>query len=341
MGAKRIVRIAGFSLVFFLLGIFIYNLIVPAFKNGNLIALFFLRKDNITNTLRGEIYPIAYYSKGKYLDASVDVTDSAENVHGDKTILNKIKDFIILGESGKIGNFRVDEISASSYRCSEILTGKGDNKNNTALTIISDGISNERYSRTKGFQDGEDIDYSFVWTLAASRIFKEPKVLNIPNNTVESYKSAITAMAVKLLSNYSSDDAIHRGVVFKNINFFDLDRDGKPEVTAKFLREIRKKIKVITWKGEEIEDFSNDTVYLNLWVTYKSGNPQIILSLISEEREGSWGSGYDLVGTLDINGDSIDEVILRSSGWEVVDFEIYEYRNDKLERVFQGAAFGC
>lgn len=341
METRRIVRITVFSLAFLLLGIFIYNLIVPALKSDNLIALFFLRKDNITNTLRGEIYPIAHYSKGKYFDARVDMTNSPENTTVDKSLLNKIKDFIILGENGKIGKFQVEEISASSYMCSEILTGKGQTKNDIFLSIIFDGISNRRSSHTRGFQDGEDVDYSFKWTLAASRIFKQAKPLIFPDNEIESYKSALTAMAVQLLSEYSSDDAIHRGVVLENINFFDLDRDGKPEVTAKFVKEIRKKIKVMTEKGEEIEDFSNDAVYLNLWVTYKRGNPQIILTLISEQREGSWGSGHDLLGTLDVNGDGIDEVIVRRSGWEVVDFEIYEYRNDKLEKVFQGAAYGC
>jgi hypothetical protein len=73
-------------------------------------------------------------------------------------------------------------------------------------------------------------------------------------------------------------------------------------------------------------------VYLNLWLTYKGNKQYIISCQISEEREGSWGTGHDLVGTVDVNGDGIDEVIIRSSRWEVIDFEIYEYRKEELER---------
>ncbi len=126
----------------------------------------------------------------------------------------------------------------------------------------------------------------------------------------------------------------------ERISVFDLDHDGKPEVLAKLKKVVRKKIK-IAQGTEEKEECSNDTVYIDLWVTYKTGRPEVILSLTSYEREGSWGSGYDLVGTADINADGIEEVIIRTSGWEVVEFEIYEYRKDKLERVFRGAGFGC
>jgi hypothetical protein len=48
----------------------------------------------------------------------------------------------------------------------------------------------------------------------------------------------------------------------------------------------------------------------------------------------------NLVGTIDLNGDGTDEVILQNNSYESTSFSIYEYKSDRLTEVFSGAGFG-
>jgi hypothetical protein len=164
----------------------------------------------------------------------------------------------------------------------------------------------------------------------------------VTENDIERYKADLITAGSLLLANYVSDDSTEadRGLVLDKLSVIDLDHDGQPEVSATLKKTIRKKVNALL-RTDGTDEYSNDTAYLNLWVTYKDGSPQVILSRVSYEREASWGSGADLVGTLDVDGDGIEEVILRVSGWEVVEFEIYAYRDSKLVRIFHGAGFGC
>lgn len=237
-----------------------------------------------------------------------------------------------------MGEFHVAEVTPSPFMCSNILTGKGGLKDSASLSDIFGQMSASRLSHAKGFDGKADFDYSLKWTIAVSRIDKRLVLpIAVPDKDMEKYRANLIKVGASLLAEYTSDDINHAKdpVTLENLFFFDLNHDGQPEISAK----IRKTIQTKTAKGSE--QYSTDAVYLNLWVTYNNGSPQVILSLISYEREGSWGRGHDLVGTLDVDGDGIEEVIIGRSGWEVVDFEIYEYQKDKLERVFRGAGFGC
>lgn len=333
----RIGRIIFFAVIFFALTVFIHNLgVFGNIGKGNLISLLFIRKDNIDNTLQGEIYPIAYYSEGKYSDASIADSETGKA----KSLLSGIRDFVVIGKGNITERFKVEELTSSPFMCSKLLVGRGRPKDSSRLSNIFEHISSARSSRSRGVENKKDFDYTLKWTLATSRAYRIPAAPSATSPDVGRYKSDLLNVAIPLLDAYKSDDGTEGDIVMETLNLFDIDHDGKPEVSAKFKKMIRKKTKI--YQGEkEWEEYNHDVVYLNLWLTYESDNPQVVLSLLSYEREGSWGRGHDLVGTLDVNGDGIEEVILRSSSWEVVEFEIYEYRNAKLERVFHGAGFGC
>jgi hypothetical protein len=50
---------------------------------------------------------------------------------------------------------------------------------------------------------------------------------------------------------------------------------------------------------------------------------------------------YRLLGTIDINGDGTDEVIVERAEYEGTSFEIYEYKNGQLNRILIGEGYGC
>jgi hypothetical protein len=158
-------------------------------------------------------------------------------------------------------------------------------------------------------------------------------------------------MGTRFLMNYKpstpSSDANWRFIGMEQqepqlVDFavFDLDHDGKPEVFVKLEKMVIKKFIRKENRQEKIETLKGKVI-VNFWVTYKTANPQLIFYKISEQEEGSWGTGDDLLGVMDINGDGIEEVVIRSSGWKTVEFEIYEYRQNNLKRVFHGAQYGC
>ena len=333
-----------FFVLFFSLIVIGHSFIVPAiFKPDNMVSVFYVRKDNIANTFQAEIYPVAIHTHSKYIDAATEVNDSVNKKPQTESYLARIRDFAVIEKGRILGMFHVSEISPSPFMCSSIMTGKGTLKDGNSLSSVFDQMSEARSSHSKGFEGKKEFDYELKWSLAESQINKvSGTAMVITESDTKRYMADLMNTGSSLLAKYVSDEGneAESSIVLDKLSAFDLDHDGKPEVSAKLKKVIRKKIKV-TQGTEEKEEYSNETVYLNLLVTYKNGNPQVILSLISYEREGSWGSGADLIGTADINGDGVEEVILRSSGWEVVEFEIYEYHNDILTRVFRGAGFGC
>jgi hypothetical protein len=340
----NLLRVLTFFIPSLLIVIITHNLVLINFhKKDNLFSLFYVRKDNLTGELISEIYPIALLYRGRYYDASIDVNDHVAGKPNKESYLANFKHFFIFDEEKKLDEFAVAEVTPSQFMCSNILTGKGGLKDSASLSDIFDQMSASKSSQSKGYDSNKDFDFSLKWTLAVSKIKKVPALSIVPTDKdIDRYKADLINIGTPLLSAYVSDDdnGLNNDLTIERISAFDLDHDGKPEVFAKTKKIVRKKV-TITQGTEEKEECSNDTVYLNLWLTYKKGSPQVILNLLSYEREGSWGSGYDLVGTIDINGDGIEEVVIRNSGWEFVEFEIYEYRNDKLERVFHGAGFGC
>ena len=223
--------------------------------------------------------------------------------------------------------------------CSEILVGRSKSKPDGTLVSIFDKINNSKISCSLGFKDQQDFDYTLKWTLAVSNYYGHKSHQNIQKDA-EKYRMDLLKIGRNLLRKYEGETE-GEAVIIEKIELLDLDHDGSLEVNVKLRKPLISKT-VIYLNGREIaKEKAYDNVYLNLWVSYKNKNPQILLSLISLEREGSWGTGHDLIGTVDINGDGIEDVIIRASSGEVVEFEIYEYRNNKLERVFHGAESGC
>jgi len=335
-------RIILFAIIFFIVIGIVENIFSFIYgKKDNLICLFYVRKDNITGELQGEIYPIALYKDRQYTNASLDITGkSASSSNQSSSYLKNIKSFTIIEDGKKLGQFIVDKIEPGIFMCSEILIGRSKSKADGSLLSIFNSIDDSKVSFSRGYKGQKEFNYTFKWTLATSNFHKLKTKGREPIKTdIERYRKDLLNIGTNLLASYKADIK-EKEIIVEKIKIFDLNYDGKPEVTAKLRKPLVNRLKIYR-DGEKYEEHSNDNVYLNLWMTYKNDKAKIILSLISEEREGSWGTGHDLVGTIDINGDGIDEVVMQSSGWETVEFVIYEYRKDKLERVFKGAGFGC
>jgi hypothetical protein len=119
-------RVLIFASLFFLIGVIIHNLVLIAFhKKDNLVSLFYVRRDNLTGDLQAEAYPIALLYRGKYYDASIDVSGYVSVKSKLESYLSTFTDLFVIDKGKKLGVFHVNSITASPFMCSDILTGKG------------------------------------------------------------------------------------------------------------------------------------------------------------------------------------------------------------------------
>ncbi len=302
---------------------------------ANLVALLYLRRDNLKNELGAEVYPIAFLFNGKYVDASVDITQDPDfpavvEIAKQKSLLNAIQQFKVINQGRKLGKFVVNHISPGQFQCSEILTGKGQSAEH--LSNLFNTLSPQYLDRTKGYIRGKEFDETIKSAIALSNYHSTPSVLpKITKQQQDQYREDLLAIAKPLLAKSQPDKTSQNprtDLVLDETAIVDLDRDGRPEVFGKLHKPVQ---------AQEPEQ----TVYRSLWLTYKNNQPQVIADLASTQEPGSWGTGYDLIGTTDITGDGTEEVLIRISGYEYQGFSIYEYRDNKLTSVFEGAGFGC
>ncbi len=308
----------------------------PDPQQPNLVALLFLRKDNLSNALKAEIYPIAFLLNDRYIDASIDVTQrpgypAAIEAAKQKSLLKSIKQFFVV-QQGELETFEVDKITPGRFQCSEILTGTGQ-FDQESLSDIFDQISPQHQEKESGYVDGKEFNQTLRWVLATST--HHPTSATPPTEQDQArYRRDLLAAHSSTSSNSTKDDSGPDKSELVALTIVDLNHDGSPEIFGK----LRKSTPTPT---DLTGPAAQQTAYTGLWLTYKDQQPQLLVDFSAEPTEANRGDGIDLVGTADITGDGIEEVIMRISSYESQSFGIYEYQNNTLKKVFQGAGFGC
>lgn len=114
-------------------------------ERTNLLALFLVKRDNLTQEYRGEIYPLAFYIDDEYVDISDDVTLSiGNNLSSEQLVknqrqqsfLNAVENYTIINEERQVRNFAVQQLAVSRFACSSLLVGQGQFENSQSLTEI-------------------------------------------------------------------------------------------------------------------------------------------------------------------------------------------------------------
>ena len=77
-----------------------------------------------------------------------------------------------------------------------------------------------------------------------------------------------------------------------------------------------------------------------IWLAYVGGKPRV-LSAETGLAAGGRDAGPNFVDTVDIDGDGVDEVVIREQYDSSGQFEIYRLPHGSVIRVFQGGNYGC
>lgn len=315
----------------------------------NLIALLLVRKDNLKTEYRAEIYPIALLLNGYYLEVSKDVTrelqeNSIPDITPDRLILfnekriivNAVQSFTVVSNDQELGNFQVEKPIVSQFSCSSLITGQGRFQGQTPLSAIFEQIPEDQTSQFQGTVRDQTFDESWRTAIALSRLpspLVQPPVVSQAEES--QYRQAAQQVGKGVIERLLEGQSLPGEAVVETMQVLDLNRDGTPEIFATIKQE--------STINENTSQRTNPTGFATLWLTYKNGAPQLLETIqASASATGIQQSPHhEFLGAIDITGDGIEEVLMKRTDYEYTVFEIYEYENNRLNRVFNGAGYGC
>ena len=315
-------------------------------QQTNSIGLVQIKKDNTTQKFQAEVYPIALYRNGNYVDVSNNITEKVRKVlisnnsdkytlsenDREKSVLNKVKNFTVVNDSGKIGNTTVDNLKVAQLSCSYFVAGKVENQQSLS-EAFNQIPSDKSRNRTRDF-NGNKIDETYRSAIAIENYnptsAKKPEPSQADLNR---YKQDLLAKAKTIISESPKAQNINTSsdFVVEKVSVFDLNNDGNPEVFG----TVRK------GKENTQSQKASPRIYANLWLNYSNSQPQVISSQVVPDNLGTILVDYDIYSTLDVNGDGVKEVIVKNTVYESTTFTIYEYKNNQLKEVFNGFNYGC
>jgi hypothetical protein len=312
-------------------------------SRSNLIGLLFVKKDNLNNEFRGEIYPIALMLNDRYLEVSLEVgnnvtqnvrsrgaLDRILQINDQRIVTNAIKDFTIISNHQKLGEFQVEEPVVSQFTCSAVITGQGKLQGQSSLPTIF-----EQLPPSGGFTGSigqQKFDETWRSTIAISQAPTLAKLPAPSEADLARYRQDALTFGKAAIAKVANAGKVTGEASVESIQVVDLDQDGSPEIFSK----VRQGSPANTTQSR------NPVGFAAVWFSYRADQPQLLeTTQASVSLSGSQRFPYDLLETIDINGDGIQEAIVKRTGYESTSFEIYEYKNNQLDRVFQGAGYGC
>lgn len=307
----------------------------------NTIALLFVKRNNLNQQYHAELFPIAKYSNGRYQDASLDVTPQIQEnsteaaivkANATKSSLQPNQTFTAFTPGSKLGEFTVNRLGVGQYACSSLLIGSSE-KSQADFVAAYNAIPRDREGKFVGFMNGKDFDETSRWSLAAQTATLPAVPQSFDRNR---YSRDISRAANTILARNAEARKVQGRTVIEEIQVYDLDRDGKPEVFA----TVRKGRDPKTIQPREVGT-NIPIAYVTLWLSYKTNTPTVIFSEVIPYTHPVSRIPSNVIGTIDVNSDRIDEVIIKNNGYESTTFSIYELKGNQLKSVFTGAGYGC
>ncbi len=313
----------------------------------NLVGLFYVSRNNLNQQYRGEVFPIARYSNGRYTDVSVDVTtDIRENTteaeivkrNAAKSILKSNPTLSVLNtQNQKSADFSVNSLGVGQFSCSSLLIGRGKLSGSSDLQKIFNQIPRDREDEFRGSINGKPFDETRRWTLALqSPTPPVPSVQLTPAQSAQ-YRKDLVRIGNAEIAKKAEVKTVTGAIVIEEMQVFDLDRDGKPEIFAKVRKGKDPKTVGRRGNGKAV------AAYAYIWLSYAKPQPTLLASLIVPyfTPVSDAYRSYQVIGLIDADGDGKQEVLIRNTYYEGTDYSIFKLQGNQLKSVYQGAGYGC
>ncbi|MBD2081390.1 hypothetical protein [Leptolyngbya sp. FACHB-17] len=318
----------------------------PTPRQDNLIGLFIVKRNNLNQQYRGEIYPIVQYKNGRYSDASLDVTlqmrqDAKEadivKRNAAKSVLNSNPTFTAVNAQGNsLGKFSIDRLGVSQFACSSLLIGRGKLLGQSNVQTMFNQLPRDRERQLSGFFNGQEFDETWRSTLAAQSV---PSTVTPVRSTPvqrQQYRKDLIQIGTREIAKNPQAKSVQGSVALMDMQVFDLDRDGKPEVYGKLRKAPARPV-------TPSNRATVQSIYANVWLGYTAPQPKILASQVVPYfvPTSEVSRAYEVLGAIDANGDGKQEVLIQNNGYESINFSVYELQGNQLKPVFTGAGYGC
>ncbi len=294
-------------------------------RSENALAIFFIDHDIETNRLTGMLYPLARFDGYGYLPLNFHQSRSDR----DSSNLSLERYHIIHGGK-RIARFTVTGYGAHRFSCSEVVAGEGHLEGALTLKDLFDRLREIRKYKYGGSHGSGER----TWTLAVRKHHPVNKNNDVALPSPDTYRRHLKECwpaTVRLAGTTYARENVSIPAVYVR----DLDGDDTPEVFGKLEVPGPGGAKATALVGLT---YARDDPVRLLW---EPGGLGLNLWLFRSVGKYSWGSGYDFIDSTDIDGDGTQEIIIRQSGYETVEFRVFEYSNGSLVSRFRGGEYGC
>ncbi len=280
----------------------------------------FVQRDNRVDSIEShELLIIGRFADGQYSVVKDAFESDAEDPISSRraAILRFHRSFIPFQHGSPAGHIVVTQLGIATYDCSELVVG---------LCAKPEPLSAlPQLVGRSGYSNGERVDYS----LSIGFAVETPWYLEHPSKDKSSLAIQVSAEKKALFKSFC-------------------------------LAEFRKTIPSLSDTSvtlSEIRPFflGNDTAYvftsiaqtehtiLSLAVVALLENNSITTRMLESETNDSdsWGSGYELLDVVDIDGDSIPELIFTVGYYESTGCEIFKFSDNRFKKVYGHVLWGC
>ena len=289
-----------------------------------LLAIFDVREDLVRKRTTEEILLIGKYSDGKY--TVVSHWDNREKIIISKraVLLKKFDKYKVYRQGVVIKEIIVTKIFTDSFDCEELVVGAGKSRN-TDVSIKKHASNNSELS--SGFNKYGNLKYKNTRFIAINSnspsIKTQKKSMPIGNK--------IKKDTEKQIYDYVSKKLLRKNREIKNGDIkittllgYNLNNDNKTDY-------------LVVAKAENNKTKESGVFVLNIL----KNNITSLLYAGMVNSPSSWGNGYELLDVLDLDGDTIPELIFETKGYESTGYEVYKLKNNKFIKAFGDVIYGC
>jgi hypothetical protein len=154
----------------------------------------------------------------------------------------------------------------------------------------------------------------------------EPTPVHMPRSALASvdprYARDVLAAAAVVLARVGKHPRLGPNLDQLHVQYLDVMdvyHDGQPEVFARVL--------------------GGDNLTI-IWLAYINGEATV-LHADTGQAAGGRDAGPNFIDTADMDGDGVDEVVIREQYDSSAQFEIYRVTHQSVTRIFQGGNYGC
>ncbi len=265
--------------------------------------------------LQARLFPLARLRDGEYAATGAD------------SLAGEIQDFNLFDRGNRVGAFQLSSVPGHHLGCEQMVVAAGDSNL---------GADYLEALREEGLP-GASVLLALNQGAAANATQDQARPLGLEYLALDAAqeRALLEHIAKRFMAREKKLPKGHEllkpvEINLHTVNVYDLNADGQVEYLAVAGAPVR--------NAEGKEEIAS----LLVWVELQADRVTPVFDMFAPPRpEAADSVAYTLVGIMDLNADSLPEMLLRVDGKKGSEFRIYEYRDSGFKQVFSSARLDC